>query len=339
MSKTIVVLGATGNQGGSVASTFLRNPEWRVRAVTRDAASAKAASLRSRGAEVVEADLDDPASLRAAFAGAHAVYAVTDPLAILTAGPEKSSVAKPLPLSGQEKDDDDDLMAWAGAIELQQLRNVADAAAAVALPTTLERLVLSVLQDTRALSGGKYARVHHFEAKARAEAYVRETHPDLWSRTSSYVPGWFLSNILPGGMGQPQKSDDGTLLFAPGIKPTTRVPVFAAEEDSGPIVESLVREPTAGKKVVGERASMTFAEFLDLFARTTGRRAAYAAWPTDPAELPFPPFLREPLLEMTRFWDEFGYLGGDASVISPKDLTYPPVLETVEQYLEKKNWE
>lgn len=193
MSKTIVVLGATGNQGGSVASTFLANPDWHVRAVTRNAASAKAQALKARGAEIVVADLDDPATLRAAFAGAHALSIVSDPLTILAAGPDAAAV-KPLP--------DQNLMAWAAGLELQQLKNAIDAAAQV---PTLERVVLSVLQNASALSGGKYTQVYHFESKAKAEEYIKETYPALWSKTSSYVPGWFLGNILPGGMSPPQK--------------------------------------------------------------------------------------------------------------------------------------
>jgi uncharacterized protein YbjT (DUF2867 family) len=47
--KLIVILGATGNQGGSVAEVFLQEPEWRVRAVTRNPASAKAQALAARG--------------------------------------------------------------------------------------------------------------------------------------------------------------------------------------------------------------------------------------------------------------------------------------------------
>ncbi len=117
------------------------------------------------------------------------------------------------------------------------------------------------------------------------------------------------------------QSDDGTLLFSPGIKPTTRVPVFAAEEDAGPIVEALIREPTGGKKVLGERDSLTFAEFLALFTQTTGVKAQYVAPPAEPAELPLPEFLQGPISEMNAFWDEFGYLGGDASVISAKDVS------------------
>lgn len=107
--------------------------------------------------------------------------------------------------------------------------------------------------------------------------------------------------------------------------------MFAAEEDSGPIVEALVKEPTAGKKVIGERDSITLAEFLTLFTQTTGIKAEHVAPLADAAQLPVPPFLQGPIWEMTRFWDEFGYAGGDASVISPKDVS-------VIKFLLRKLW-
>ncbi len=194
MPKTIVVVGATGNQGGSVARTLLQDPAaWHVRALTRDPSRPAAQALAAAGARVVAADLDDPASLRRAFAGAHAIYAVSDPVAVLTAGPDRYDV-KPRA--------DENLLAWAAARERQQLQNAADAAAEV---QGLERFVVSVLQDTGVLSGGKYKQVHHFESKAKAEAYIKATHPALWNKTSTYVAGWFLSNILPGGLQTPQK--------------------------------------------------------------------------------------------------------------------------------------
>jgi uncharacterized protein YbjT (DUF2867 family) len=73
--KTILVTGATGRQGGAVASRLLADG-WRVRALTRDAAGAKARALAEAGAEVVTGDLDDRASLDRAAAGAWGVFSV-----------------------------------------------------------------------------------------------------------------------------------------------------------------------------------------------------------------------------------------------------------------------
>ncbi|HVL91387.1 MAG TPA: NmrA/HSCARG family protein [Actinomycetota bacterium] len=72
-SRIVAVCGATGRQGGAVARSVLRRG-WHVRALTRKPQRADA--LARLGAEVVRADMNDPASLRAAFDGAHGVYSV-----------------------------------------------------------------------------------------------------------------------------------------------------------------------------------------------------------------------------------------------------------------------
>jgi uncharacterized protein YbjT (DUF2867 family) len=83
-SRLVAVTGATGRQGGAVARHLLADG-WRVRALTRDPSSPAAARLASAGAEVVRADLDSPETLRPAFAGAHGVFSVQNPM---VSGPE-----------------------------------------------------------------------------------------------------------------------------------------------------------------------------------------------------------------------------------------------------------
>lgn len=74
----ILVVGATGAQGGSVASHLLASGQFRVRALTRTPEGAQAAGLRQRGAEVVGGSLEDVASLRAALDGCYGVFGVTN---------------------------------------------------------------------------------------------------------------------------------------------------------------------------------------------------------------------------------------------------------------------
>jgi len=76
-TQLVAVIGATGRQGGAVARQLLTRG-WRVRALTRRGGAAEARALTALGAEVRVADLDSPASLEAAFHGAHGVYLVTD---------------------------------------------------------------------------------------------------------------------------------------------------------------------------------------------------------------------------------------------------------------------
>jgi uncharacterized protein YbjT (DUF2867 family) len=72
---TIAVCGATGLQGGAVTRSLLLGG-WRVRALTRSPAKRPALALRERGADVIQADMNEPASLRRAFEGAHGVFSV-----------------------------------------------------------------------------------------------------------------------------------------------------------------------------------------------------------------------------------------------------------------------
>ncbi len=72
----IVVLGATGQQGGAVARHLKAAGRWRVAALVRRAETPAARSLSAQGIELRVGDMDAPASLSAAFAGAHGVFSV-----------------------------------------------------------------------------------------------------------------------------------------------------------------------------------------------------------------------------------------------------------------------
>jgi uncharacterized protein YbjT (DUF2867 family) len=74
-NRTIVISGATGQQGGATARA-LAGKGFKIRALTRDPNTDKARAIAATGAELVKADLDDDASLRAALQGAWGAYAV-----------------------------------------------------------------------------------------------------------------------------------------------------------------------------------------------------------------------------------------------------------------------
>jgi uncharacterized protein YbjT (DUF2867 family) len=69
----ILVIGATGNQGGAVVDALL-DGGWAVRALTRDATSPTARALATRGIEVVTGDMEDAGAMRRAVAGTHGVF-------------------------------------------------------------------------------------------------------------------------------------------------------------------------------------------------------------------------------------------------------------------------
>lgn len=65
--KLVVVVGATGGQGGSVIRRFLADGSYRLRGITRNPQSKSSQALAEKGVEMVTADLTDTVSLISAF--------------------------------------------------------------------------------------------------------------------------------------------------------------------------------------------------------------------------------------------------------------------------------
>jgi len=187
MVKTIVVLGATGVQGGSVASKFL-SLGWHVRGVTRLASSSSAKALQEKGIQIVEADIDNPSSLITAFSGAHVIFGVTDfwqPF--FAAFPELSKISDRA--TGEH----------AQAIEVKRGKSLVDAVAAVSEKEgILERFIWSTLPSFKEQSGGKYTYVYHFDGKAEITTYLKEKK-ELWAKSSLLNMGFYTTNMIKYG--------------------------------------------------------------------------------------------------------------------------------------------
>ena len=74
--KTILITGATGKQGGATLAHLARRGGFKLRAMTRKPDADPAKALAKLGAEIVQGDLDDAASLERAVTGAWGVFAV-----------------------------------------------------------------------------------------------------------------------------------------------------------------------------------------------------------------------------------------------------------------------
>lgn len=77
--RTILITGATGNQGGAVASA-LKGTGFHLRGMTGKPDSERAAALARNGVEIVKGDLDDETTLRRALAGVWGVFSVQNSL-------------------------------------------------------------------------------------------------------------------------------------------------------------------------------------------------------------------------------------------------------------------
>lgn len=227
--KVIAVVGATGAQGGGLVRALLADPNggFACRAITRDRNKDSAKALAGKGAEVVQADLDDMDSLKKVFAGAYGAYCVTNFWEHFSAEKEKT-----------------------------QARNMAEAAKAAGL----KHVIWSTLEDTRKLmSPGdnrmpmlqeKY-RVPHFDGKAEADAYFAGL-PVTYLVTSFY---W--DNLYAFGLA-PKKGADGVYAWA--FPMGDRRLAGIAVEDIGKAAYGIFK---AGPRYIGKTVGIA-GEFLTL---------------------------------------------------------------------------
>jgi uncharacterized protein YbjT (DUF2867 family) len=94
MSKklTVVVTGATGNQGGAVVRNLLDRGH-AVRAVTRDTSSTKAVELSRLGVTLVRGSFEDTAALSKALEGATSLFAMTTPFKVGTEAETRQGIS------------------------------------------------------------------------------------------------------------------------------------------------------------------------------------------------------------------------------------------------------
>ena len=246
--KTIVVVGATGAQGGGLVRAILNDPdhEFNVRAVTRDVNGDKAKELAKLGVELVTGDIDDKESLLKAFKGAYGAYCVT--FFWNHFSPEK---------------------------ELEQARSMAEASK----DAGIKHVIWSTLDDTRKfipLSDnrmptlmGKY-KVPHFDAKGEAN----HIFTDLGLPVTLLNTSFYWDNFIYFGLG-PKKGPDGKLAFTMPMG-DKKLPGIAAA-DIGKCALGIFK---AGQKYIGKSVGiagehLTGNQMARSFTETLGKEVVY----------------------------------------------------------------
>lgn len=317
MSKLIVVIGATGAQGGSVARLFAKEPGWRVRGITRDPSKASSVALQDLGVEMVAGDLDDPASLRRAFAGANALFANTDFWQFLQDPATYAEAEKKGKYPNQVAYDR----------EVQQGKNIVNAAAKHV--NTLDRFVLSTLADVKGISKGSIEWVFHLDAKAAQAEYLKQTYPALAAKTTYLMVGFYMANL---GMKEmlhlaPAKEADGSYVLRgpPGFD-SNIIPFVHPPHDVGLFTKALLNAP-AGTMMLGYARQMRYAEFWKMWARIKGVELE-----VEIVEGEFvrgvPEWLHWEFREMQVFTTKYGFDGGVADIKSPEELGVETALLT-----------
>ncbi|KAH7152636.1 hypothetical protein EDB81DRAFT_930952 [Dactylonectria macrodidyma] len=327
MSKGIItIVGVTGKQGSSVAEVFLKEGGWHVRGITRDPSKSAGQAWVEKGVELVKADLNDAASLKAAFAGSTAIFGVTDFWGIV-ADPKTheaaASTGKPVNVLAYDA-------------EVQQGRNIVDAANATI--DTLDRFVLSTLSPTKKLSGGKFTHNYHFDAKWEAVEYLKSTYPELAKKTSYLQVALYLTNWKAfGALGGPSKESDGTYVWRLPASADGPVAQVDAGRDTGLFVKALLQvEP--GKNLLGTSGVLSWTEFAALWGKVNDVPSRFERLDRKIIEEQIPGGIGEELADMFEYISEFGYDGSDPSVVLPKDLGVDVPVHTVEQYFKEEDW-
>jgi len=152
-------------QGGSVVRALAKSLDrYSIRGLTRNVSSPKAEALKGLGIQVHQADVDDPESLRRAFEGANAIFAMTDFWQHMSAAKEE-----------------------------EQGKRIMDIAAD--LPD-LEQIIWASLPDAKTISNGKYPHVYHWQSKAAVTDYIRTEKRALWKKTTVVLFPNYFENCL-----------------------------------------------------------------------------------------------------------------------------------------------
>jgi uncharacterized protein YbjT (DUF2867 family) len=304
--KLIAVVGATGAQGGGLARAILDDPDgpFQLRALTRHPEGEKGAALAARAAEVVHADLDDPASVRDAFRGAYGAFCVTNFWEHMS--PEKE-------------------------------RTQAETMARAARDEGLQHVVWSTLEDTRKLVPleddrmptlhGKY-KVPHFDAKGEANHFFT----DLGVPTTFLVTSFYWDNLVNRGMGIGRGPDGVLTLTLPmGDSPLAGIAV----EDIGKCAYGILKAGDAyiGKTVGIAGEHLTGQQMAEALSDVLGQEVRYQS--ISPAifrGLGFPG--ADDMGNMFQVYDEFAAeIGGARSVDETRRLN--PALQDFRTWLER----
>ena len=270
--KLVAVIGATGQQGGGVVRALQAREGFKVRALTRNPDK-----HRELAEEVVEADLDQPETLNAAFEGAHGVFLVTN----FDARARREERTN----------------------ELKQ----ATAAVRAAKDSGVKHFIWSTLPDVEAISGGKF-NAPHFTGKARIDPIVKEVG---FANHTFVIPPFYYQNLV--GVLAPQKQADGSVGWALPLDPDARCIHMGDINELGNIVAGAFTHPDqAGDgeylPLVGD--FMSFNEIVETLNRQ-GHEFSFKQVPRELFATLFPGAAE--IAEMFSYFQAHTYLGSDSS--------------------------
>ena len=281
---------------------------------------------------MVKGDHDDLESLKAAFQGAHAIFAVTDWAGCYARVSEDKALQDKAKEAGRSVEE------FAGDLERLQGINVATAATDPKVLATLDKFVFSTLAAVQRISGGKYKHSYEFDSKAGAELYMREQLPELNARLSTVTMGIFQETWKDIPAFRPRKQPDGTFEYV-RLKtsgPYQANPEVVATRDTGAFVEALVLHHPAGTDVLGASEIITKPDYAALWGRTLGVRATVRDVEEEEYIKYVPEGFEATIVDDLRFFAEYGYAGGNPKVKTPAELGIKTT--SLEDFFRSEDW-
>ncbi|KAJ7778427.1 NAD(P)-binding protein [Mycena metata] len=285
----VVVVGSTGNQGGSVIKALTESDRpYRIRGLTRDATRPVAQRLTTQGVEVVNVSLtiENADAVTAAFAGASIAFIVTN--------------------------------FWE---HRNREREVAEGKMMVkaAMDARVSLVVWSTLESISQISNGKYTHVDHFEGKAEVTAYARQ----LGCPLLTVQAGAYSTNHMQWKPFMQKRQEDGSYVLDFGL--------FVRGGIESPALGVGAEILTCGEEIsVGEMAAQ--------LSHITGKKVTYKRITDEEfmaaTEAPYEVALE--LLEMMKFFDEFGYYAGKGTKPSREYLSRVP--QTWGEFVRENDW-
>ncbi|GLA24480.1 hypothetical protein AnigIFM63326_000527 [Aspergillus niger] len=277
MSKILVVVGATGQQGSSIINSILSDPklsqEYTIRGTTRDPNSPKAQALAAKGIEIIAANFNEPESLQRAFTGAHTVFANT-----------------PTIYDGHTHEH-----------EVAHGRALIDAAVAVGVPF----YIYSTLPSISKISQGWLKNGGHFDGKEEVEQYIRTQ----LIRSAFVAPGSFMSNFHDTMAPRCMENGDYALLLP--VPAHIKLPLIETEADLGKWVAAILADfdQYEGKVLCCATALYSFEEIVETMSRVSEKTVTYREVPVEIWATYLPELMRGYIVDMFTLFRVYGYYG------------------------------
>lgn len=243
MTKTILVIGADGKQGGSVINCILENKDldYKIRGFTRHVECDRCKQLQERGVELCQGDITNEESIKKACHGVDTVFLVTNPYDSSQAGIKELEVGKHF-------------------IDLANECGV-------------NHFIFSALVDAKGESNGKIE-LDFFTNKGLLMEYAKAKPRWLCSFVAC---AFYYQNFLPGQMAHGLWTREGDQIVFNWPGSDKSVITMCDVTDIGHLVVAQLKEPeTYRNKLAGLcGSSLPIHDMLREFEEVTGLKARY----------------------------------------------------------------